>query len=198
MPSTEITRAILHCVYCEKDPEPWAISRLLNWIPETGKFTWKPRPIGCFRSPKSWGYWNSVYGGQVAGAENWGAPKSDPRRAPVCILITFTDWRNDKVRRLLAHRMAWVLHNGPIGEGLEIDHIDRNPFNNVLSNLRICTHEQNCQNRSISSKNTSGFMGVHFDRFSKKFHATGRKDGKSKVLGKANTPEEAAKIRVVS
>lgn len=43
------------------------------------------------------------------------------------------------------------------------DHIDRNELNNLESNLRICTQQQNAMNRSIHKNNTSGFTGVNWD-----------------------------------
>jgi len=41
-----------------------------------------------------------------------------------------------------------------------IDHIDGNPRNNALANLRICTRQQNIFNQKISKANTSGYTGV--------------------------------------
>ena len=35
----------------------------------------------------------------------------------------------------------------PPGDGLVIDHIDRNPLNNTRANLRICTKEENNWNK---------------------------------------------------
>lgn len=35
------------------------------------------------------------------------------------------------------HRIIWEMLNGPIPEGLTIDHIDRNKKNNLISNLRL-------------------------------------------------------------
>lgn len=41
------------------------------------------------------------------------------------------------------HRIVWELHNGPVPEGLEIDHIDGNKQNNDISNLRAVSHSEN-------------------------------------------------------
>lgn len=51
-----------------------------------------------------------------------------------------------KMRRL--HRVIWELHNGPIPDGLEVDHIDRNKDNNLIGNLRLVTKSQNAFNRA--------------------------------------------------
>lgn len=60
------------------------------------------------------------------------------------------------------HRIVWELHNGRIPHGLSIDHFDQNQFNNSIENLRVLTHKENCENRKISSCNTSGVTGVGF------------------------------------
>ncbi|EPU3949756.1 HNH endonuclease [Klebsiella michiganensis] len=49
-------------------------------------------------------------------------------------------------KRYLLHRIIWELHNGPIPDGMEIDHIDGEKTNNRLSNLRLATHQQNLHN----------------------------------------------------
>ncbi len=43
-------------------------------------------------------------------------------------------WRGGK--RLLAHRIIWEEHHGPIPDGHLIHHIDGNPRNNTLENLQ--------------------------------------------------------------
>lgn len=45
-----------------------------------------------------------------------------------------------------AHRVIWALHTGEWPEN-EIDHKDRNGFNNIISNLRDVTHIVNMSNR---------------------------------------------------
>jgi hypothetical protein len=41
-----------------------------------------------------------------------------------------------------------------------LDHIDNNPSNNNISNLRKCSHQQNMFNQKKSTVNTSGIKGV--------------------------------------
>ena len=45
-----------------------------------------------------------------------------------------------------------------------IDHIDSNRLNNTVSNLRWVCSQENCFNRSISTRNTSSIKGVSFNK----------------------------------
>lgn len=47
-------------------------------------------------------------------------------------------------------------------KGMTIDHIDGDGLNNTKSNMRICTQQQNCMNKKMTSRNTTGFKGVYF------------------------------------
>lgn len=46
-----------------------------------------------------------------------------------------------------AHNVVWELHNGQIPEGMTVDHVDRNPSNNRIENLRLKTPSGQCHNR---------------------------------------------------
>lgn len=64
--------------------------------------------------------------------------------------------------RYLLHRVVWVYFNGEVKRGMTIDHIDRNPLNNNIENLRLATRSENFGNQSaykIKNK-TSTFKGV--------------------------------------
>lgn len=56
-------------------------------------------------------------------------------------------------------------------ENLYVDHIDNNPLNNIITNLRITTRTQNQINHDIQSNNTSGFTGVTWDNERNKWQA---------------------------
>ncbi len=160
----DFVTAIWHCAESEDDPQKEALDHLLDYDESTGHLIWKPRPLCCFANYRSQCYWNAVYGGHMAGAENWSAPKSKPEnRRKVCILLTFTKiWGGSEfIKRKLAHRMIWTMKRGRIPYGMVIDHKDRNPFNNKLDNLRVCTQAENMRNKSkASQKFSSEFHGV--------------------------------------
>lgn len=66
-----------------------------------------------------------------------------------------------KNKDLLAHRLAWIFTYGEIPDGIFIDHIDGDRSNNAISNLRLCTNNENMQNIKKSHKdNSTGLLGV--------------------------------------
>jgi hypothetical protein len=47
---------------------------------------------------------------------------------------------------------------------LVTDHINRNPMDNRKCNLRIVNQSVNCTNRSLSSKNKTGYKNIWFSK----------------------------------
>jgi hypothetical protein len=76
------------------------------------------------------------------------------------------DYRYIKIgqKTLSASRLAWELVNGPIPDGLEIDHINRDNTDNRIANLRVVNRTQNLQNREFGP-NRTGFTGVSLHKF---------------------------------
>ena len=143
-------------------------SEFRNWVSydsESGLITW-------VKSPSA----NCVVGTQVGGIDKDG----------------YAYFHLHK-KRWPIHRMAWVLTQGPIPDGYEIDHIDGNRANNKLTNLRLATRSENNQNRRTARKDSkTGIIGVGQHKRSKLFFAriVGL-DGKKRSLGYFKTPEEA-------
>ena len=68
---------------------------------------------------------------------------------------------NDGTRKVLAHRYAWEGANGPIPDGMQVDHkcLNRSCVN--PSHLRIATQFENMQNLAGAQKrNPTGARGV--------------------------------------
>jgi hypothetical protein len=133
----------------------------LIYTPEDGKVLWSKHPR-----------WPS-YAGREAG----NVMKNGYRKLKFC------------GRQFLVHRVAWLLTHGswPVGD---IDHIDGNPANNKLENLRDVPHNVNLQNRkSATTKNKTGFLGVAKRR--DKYAAHIHRHGKQIYLGLFPTAELA-------
>lgn len=75
---------------------------------------------------------------------------------------------------------------------LVVDHVNGNPLDNRKQNLRICTQGQNCCNKSFTSNNTSGFIGVSYRKEKNRYDPEIRIQGKRCHLGYCKTLEEAA------
>jgi hypothetical protein len=62
----------------------------------------------------------------------------------------------------LAHRLAWFYVTG-VWPTKNVDHIDGNPTNNAIENLRLASQSENIRNSRLSKSNTSGHKGVCWD-----------------------------------
>jgi hypothetical protein len=69
---------------------------------------------------------------------------------------TNIDWDCYFIHRLLAINFIPNPDNLP-----EIDHIDRNPSNNNLENLRWSSRSANCCNKTKAYNNQSGYKNIH-------------------------------------
>jgi hypothetical protein len=88
-------------------------------------------------------------------------------------------------------RLVYESFVGSIPDGLHVDHIDRNPINNHVSNLRLATRRQNRHNSKPNAGSKTGYKGV-IVRPSGRFSATIADGKKNLWLGTFDTAEEAA------
>lgn len=89
-----------------------------------------------------------------------------------------------------AHRLAWLWNHGELPARL--DHIDRDPSNNRIENLRPCTQSQNLSNSTKRSGGSSRWKGVYWHKCSNKWMARIQVNGKTKYLGIFATEADAA------
>ena len=90
-----------------------------------------------------------------------------------------------------AHRLAWLYVYGENPEH-QIDHINCNPSDNRIVNLRKATYLENAQNRKFAQKNNShGTLGVTYDPVKNRWKARITLNNKRKYLGRYRTKEEA-------
>lgn len=72
-------------------------------------------------------------------------------------------------------------------------HRDCDGLNNQRYNLRLATHLQNCHNKAIGPRNTSGYKGVVWDKGCQKWRAQLHSNGKNYYLGLFVCKEAAAR-----
>jgi hypothetical protein len=90
-------------------------------------------------------------------------------------------------------QISWFLYHGswPMKE---VDHIDSNPKNHKLENLRLATRSEQCRNR-ISGKAGRANKGVYKREYGNKWSAQIWVDGVCKNLGTYNSEDEAVEVR---
>lgn len=94
-------------------------------------------------------------------------------------------------KRYKAHRLAWLIVHGRWPNGL-IDHINRDPGDNRICNLRETDVSGNMHNRTINANNTSGAKGVHYCKRDKRWIVQVRCNNKTSAKRFATCEEATA------
>lgn len=87
------------------------------------------------------------------------------------------------------HRLIFLWHHGYLPK--VIDHINGNPMDNRIDNLREATQSNNMMNAKIFNTNTSGIKGVSFDKRTQSWAAYVWKNYARIWLGRFPTIEQA-------
>jgi hypothetical protein len=145
------------------------LTRLLDYDQNTGQFTWKVKTC------------RKVVPGKKAGGLN------------------SNGYVQIKINNIFfyGHRLAWFYVHSKWPEQ-EIDHINGNPSDNRMCNLRAADRTQNNQNRIARVDCNSGVRGVMQRKDTKKWRAEIRVNKKLISLGCFQTLEEAASARKVA
>jgi hypothetical protein len=93
-------------------------------------------------------------------------------------------------QQFYAHRVAWLYVHGVLPT--YIDHIDRDPSNNKIANLRVVSRSENQHNRVKSRNNTSGYKGVTYFKRTGRWRAQIWAGNVNRYIGYFDTAEEAS------
>lgn len=143
------------------------LHQLLICDPETGTLTWRVRALEFFKCERDCNAWNSTWAGKPALA-------SDTGSGYLSGAILGEHYR--------AHRVIWAMHYGYWPPD-EIDHDNRVKNDNRISNLVLATHIENRKNFPLSTRNTSGIVGVYWTKANLKWLASIGVDRKLIHLG---------------
>lgn len=124
------------------------LHELLAFDSKTGAFTWKARDGRFCATELSARRWNARFAGK---------PALNGNHAQGYLEGTLL------FQSILAHRAAWAMHYG-VWPSSQIDHINGDRTDNRIQNLREATATENNRNMRLSSRNTSGTVGVHRSR----------------------------------
>ena len=144
------------------------LKELLIYNRKTGIFTWAVNV----------GLWGRIKIGTVAGV----------------IQTNGYNQINIKGKRYLSHRLAWLYEYGcfPVEH---IDHINHNRTDNSILNLRSVSNSDNQKNKSMPSNNTSGTVGVYWEKSGCKWRAQIKVNGKIMYLGSFDSMDNAIHAR---
>ena len=113
------------------------LNKLISYNAETGLLSWKKRDG------------NFAHTGKPCISTDTNK-QSTYKRSRVQILgVTYT-----------TSRVVDIMHHGSIPIGKHIDHINRDPLDNRIENLRTVTRSQNLKNQMSRKQTVSGYKGV--------------------------------------
>jgi hypothetical protein len=162
---------------------PEMLAMAIDYYPDTGRLFFRHRSEAEFCSPGVAKQWNTVN----AGRETF-------------LNVTAKGYLSGRVFgcQFMAHRVAWAVYHGK-WPNHQIDHINGDPADNRLANLRDVPQHINARNVKRRKDNTSGCTGVSWvKRFGKWMAFAPRGDGRSKNLGCFKTFDEAVEARAAS
>lgn len=133
-------------------PCPTVLRQLLRYDPKTGSLYWLRRKpyqfegTGRYSADRRCNTWNAKFAGKEA------------------LSVVSNHGNHDGTvlgARVKAHRAAWAIFYGEWPSS-DLDHINGNPTDNRMENLRLVTHRENMLNQKKRSTNTSGATGVYW------------------------------------
>lgn len=162
------------------------VRELLDYDPETGVLTWKPRDVKWFKDDNRYTAeqccrrWNSKWANKTCGylQNHYGYT-----------IVTIDS------KKYYAHRIIWLFVFGDFPK-FQIDHKNGNRSDNRLRNLREVTNQQNSMNSTIYKNNTSGRKGVWMEKSTGLWVSQIKMDGKRLVVYRGGDLTEASEAYI--
>lgn len=148
-------------------PTQEELHAMLRYDAETGKLYWKARPLSSFASECVGAAWNT----RRAGSEAFTARDRHGYKHGAIYGVSFR-----------AHRIIWAMLSGSDPAG-QIDHINGVRDDNRPDNLRVVGDGENRKNQKKPKDNTSGHIGVCWNKNAGKWVAEIKASGKRVYLG---------------
>lgn len=159
------------------------LNSLLSYDPETGILVWKGRPSSMFQTQRACSTWNARYAGRVCGVNN----KVSATGARANVGVTIFD------RKYVAHLVIMAMAGIDVPDGMQVDHIDRDPWNNRWANFRIATAAENTRNRASPKHSRQPWKGVRCGPRGNRWYPRAATASGAKVhLGSFGCPTAAA------
>ena len=166
-------------------PSPELLRKLLRYEPDTGKLFWQERTPDVFTvtpgraSDLKCKMWNTRW----AGKEAFTADKGN-------------GYKHGRIfgENYYTHRVIFAIVNGHWPRDC-IDHINGDMADNRICNLRAATRSENARNQKMYSTNTSGVVGVVWDKSIGKWAPQIQAGGCNIKLGYFADKSEAIAVR---
>lgn len=155
------------------------LSDIFYYDCETGRLFWKERSE--LIDPRS--QQRKLFNARFAGKEAFTSKNSD---GYFCGKLLGAS--------IKAHAVIWAYCRGEWPDG-EIDHIDGDRGNNRIENLRCVDKSTNQRNASLRTDNTSGQVGVSFNKASNRWQARINNNGERVFIGSFVSFEAAVAAR---
>ncbi len=159
----------------KRDITPEVLRQTLHYDPRAGRLFWLPREERG-RGDK---IFNRLYAGKEAFTYRMGEKHLQGQVYG---------------RPFLAHRVVWAIVHGEWPRG-EIDHINGNPVDNRIANLRDIPKAHNQRNMKRFKSNTSGVSGVDWQASRSMWRVRVSTEGKTIHIGRFRDFGDAVKAR---
>lgn len=161
------------------------VRELFDYDSQQGLLIWKERPVEDFKREQDWKSWNTRFCGKVFGTiKIFGKNKTRPHKRR---------YGTYSGKMHLHYRLVWLYHNKKAPKIL--DHIDQNPLNDKIENLRPSSPVHNQRNTKMRVNNTSGITGIYWVKRDNKWCSKIMVKGKYTHLGYFTDKQDAIKAR---